>query len=103
MPPVGFKPTISAGERPKTYVLDRAATGTGCTTELVNSINVLTYFSLKAWKLLAEIMRNWFLNYLTTFFNSACYATLNNCKTRLKKSIIETQLLVGYIIKKNSL
>ena len=29
MPPVGFEPTIWAGERPKTYVLDRAATGTG--------------------------------------------------------------------------
>jgi len=29
MPPVGFEPTISAGERPQTYVLDRAATGTG--------------------------------------------------------------------------
>ena len=28
MPPVGFKPTISAGERPQTYTLDRAATGT---------------------------------------------------------------------------
>ena len=27
--PVGFEPTISAGERPKTYALDRAATGTG--------------------------------------------------------------------------
>ena len=29
MTPVGFEPTISAGERPKTSVLDRAATGTG--------------------------------------------------------------------------
>ena len=29
MPPVGFEPTISAGERPKTYALDRAATGIG--------------------------------------------------------------------------
>ena len=29
MPRVGFEPTISEGERPKTYVLDRAATGTG--------------------------------------------------------------------------
>ena len=29
MPPVGFEPTISAGERPKAYALDRAATGTG--------------------------------------------------------------------------
>jgi hypothetical protein len=29
MPPVGFEPKISAGERPKTYALDRMATGTG--------------------------------------------------------------------------
>jgi len=35
MPPVGFEPTISAGERPYTYVLDRAATGTGILKELI--------------------------------------------------------------------
>jgi hypothetical protein len=29
MPPVGFEPTILAGERQQTYALDRAATGTG--------------------------------------------------------------------------
>ena len=29
MPQVGFEPTISAGERPQTYALDGAATGTG--------------------------------------------------------------------------
>ena len=29
MPPVGFEPTISASERPQTYALDGAATGTG--------------------------------------------------------------------------
>ena len=29
MPPVGYEPTISAGERPQTHALDRAATGTG--------------------------------------------------------------------------
>ena len=29
MPPVRFEPTISAGERPQTYALDRAAPGTG--------------------------------------------------------------------------
>ena len=29
MSPVGFDPTISAGERPKTYALDGTATGTG--------------------------------------------------------------------------
>ena len=31
MPPVGFEPTISTGERPQTYDLDRAVTGTGAT------------------------------------------------------------------------
>jgi len=29
MLPVGFEPTIPASERPQTYALDRAATGTG--------------------------------------------------------------------------
>jgi hypothetical protein len=29
MPPVGFELSISVGERPQTYALDRAATGTG--------------------------------------------------------------------------
>ena len=29
MPPVGFEPTISGGERPQTYALDRAAAGSG--------------------------------------------------------------------------
>ena len=29
MPPVGFEPAISSGERPQTHALDRSATGTG--------------------------------------------------------------------------
>jgi hypothetical protein len=29
MLPVGFEPTVSAGERPQTYALELAATGTG--------------------------------------------------------------------------
>ena len=29
MPPGGFEPTISAGEGPQAYALDRVATGTG--------------------------------------------------------------------------
>ena len=29
MSPVGFEPTVSAGEQPQTYALDRATTGTG--------------------------------------------------------------------------
>ena len=35
MPPVGFEPAISASERPQTYALDRAATGTGAIAMLV--------------------------------------------------------------------
>ena len=29
MPPVEFEPTVSAGERPQTYALEREATGIG--------------------------------------------------------------------------
>ena len=42
MPPVGFEPTISAGERPQTYALDRAVTGTG--NERVGSVEVMRFF-----------------------------------------------------------
>jgi len=41
MPPVGFEPTISAGERPQTHALDRAATGTGT---VINYIIVFIAF-----------------------------------------------------------
>ena len=40
MPPVGFEPTISAGERPQTYGLDRAATGTGDRI-LLGKVNIM--------------------------------------------------------------
>jgi hypothetical protein len=39
MPQVGFETTISAGEQPQTYALDRAATGTG-QTKLLKEKNV---------------------------------------------------------------
>ena len=39
MPPVGFEPTISAGEQPQTYALNRAATGTG--SDLILSLKYL--------------------------------------------------------------
>ena len=41
MPRVGFELAISAGERPKTYALDRAATGTGILHLLVTKITSL--------------------------------------------------------------
>ena len=38
IPPAGFEPTISAGERPYTHTLDRAATGTDQTDVLEQHI-----------------------------------------------------------------
>ena len=46
MPPVGFEPTISVGERPQTYALDRAATGTGPNTVSLH-LNVFNVQRLK--------------------------------------------------------
>ena len=40
MPPVGFEPTIPAGERLHIYALDRAATGTGA-YRLRSFINII--------------------------------------------------------------
>ena len=37
MPSVGFEPIISSGERPQTYAIDRATTGTG--SEIYTSSN----------------------------------------------------------------
>jgi hypothetical protein len=38
MSPVGFEPTIPARERPQTYALDLAATGTGNKFSLLNKL-----------------------------------------------------------------
>jgi hypothetical protein len=42
MPLVGFEPTISTGEQPQTYALDRAATGTGCFAEIPAKLKELS-------------------------------------------------------------
>ena len=44
MPPVGFEFTISAGERPQIYALDRAAAGTG--NIVIYSLHNTTYIGL---------------------------------------------------------
>ena len=43
MPPVGFEPTISGGERQQTYALDRAVTGT---LYSINGCNYLFTFQV---------------------------------------------------------
>jgi hypothetical protein len=42
MPLMEFEPTISVGERPQTYAVDRAATGTGSSIPVRTEIH-LTY------------------------------------------------------------
>jgi hypothetical protein len=51
MPPVGFQPTISTGERPQTYALDRATTETG---------NIFNSFSPKK-KLRNHILEDFYI------------------------------------------
>ena len=48
MPPVGFEPSVLEGERPQTYALDRAATGTGY-VEVRGECNILEYEVLCDW------------------------------------------------------
>ena len=48
MPPVGFEPTISAGERPQTYALDRVATGPAILNVSL-FVYTTTHCSLKAY------------------------------------------------------
>jgi len=38
MPLVGFEPTVTAGEWPQIYALDRAATGTGFVPLLLSNV-----------------------------------------------------------------
>ena len=40
MPTVGFEPTISAGEQPQTYALDRAAIGTAVNYTVMTELSV---------------------------------------------------------------
>jgi hypothetical protein len=68
MPRVWFEPTISPGERPQTYVLDRAATGTGVVSNIVfkNMQYILTGNEVKAHqcaedKSVNRVMRNWLI------------------------------------------
>ena len=47
MPPVGFEPTISAGELPQTYTLDRTDTGTrSWEVSVVEFLGYLTMFPI---------------------------------------------------------
>ena len=53
MTPVGFEPSISAGERPQTYALDRVATGTGFIIIIIIIIIIMTMNSrcMRLWNI----------------------------------------------------
>jgi hypothetical protein len=67
MPLVGFEPTISERERPQTYALDRAATGTG----MLNKYNVIFYLTIRI---------NWLPQWIYTY-------VMNNNSVPLSKHI----------------
>jgi len=46
---VGFEPTISAGERPQTYALDRAATWTGSIVVIGTNFKFKSFMSTRAY------------------------------------------------------
>ena len=86
MPPVGFEPTISAGERPQTYALDRAATETGAIRHITVSKESATYTIWNSWLPLASAgqgqktrFEEWFV--LTTIYVDGIYGAPNGTGT----------------------
>jgi len=72
MPTVGFEPTISAGERPQTYALDRAATGTGIYI-VIRPQYIDKYVNIKSKGILVKIMEALIRNYFCfDFFYKFC-------------------------------
>ena len=62
MPPVGFEPTISGGERPQTYALDRAVTGTG-----LQSMCFLIYYETSQNKVKELKPKTVFIRFTTSY------------------------------------
>jgi hypothetical protein len=59
MKPVGFEPTISAGDRPQTYAIDGAATGTGYLAPLGNANTVPLSLNPFLAMMLNEMISSW--------------------------------------------
>jgi hypothetical protein len=83
MPPVEFEPTISAGERPQTYALERAATGTGTLCEYLCKFMITSLHFFLKWEIfqtkVVEKMKTHILHWL--FFppeNRACHEMWEN-------------------------
>ena len=82
MPPVGFEPTISAGERPQTYALDRTATGTGLYTNIYIYIHIYRERERER-----EREKEEKILLLSIFYVISCYFHLTHCPIRDKNFI----------------
>ena len=76
MPPLGFELTISAGELPQTYALDRAATGTGITHE--STLKKFSKIDIKHTKIQPSSISNAFYTYFTSAGYPLYGASLRN-------------------------
>ena len=75
LPPVGFEPTIPAGERPQTCALDRAATGTGhqyeCKNVNIKETKFWPLFLLPSEEAVARILLMHFIKTLLSYCKSS--------------------------------
>jgi hypothetical protein len=88
MPPAEFEPTISAGERPQIYALDRVATGTGLQL-LIWNVNciVLTLrlvfrmgkFIIK-WMTLLYVIMHLYIFHLSGILSVGLFGCINNLR-----------------------
>jgi len=99
MPPVGFEPTISADERPQTYILDRAATGTGLQFRLQNEIVKMwphsTWLAVKLLQV-GKMCNDNKLNILMSFpWNFRQIILMHNANTKIWTRLIDLKLRIG--------
>jgi len=93
MPPVGFEPTISAGERPQTHALDREATGTGERMSC-RPTNVVLYL-----KMLRK-HSDFYINYWSAYIGSLLHLTAILCTFLSRVSYQRWPLSLPYKISK---
>jgi hypothetical protein len=65
MPPAGFETTVPVSERPQTYALDRAATGTGNSTLIPvlfrdRCVYIINYMMLKTEECVDRLLTDYY-------------------------------------------
>jgi len=93
MPPVVFEPTISAGERPKTYALDRAATGTGTLTIITGINEGPDYFQYISYPRVLSYDMKLSINPLRTKLDLSYLKTLYALVIKMDKLILYTEII----------